>query len=377
MNKTLNYLRSPELVYKVQNYFGVEREKQIDEPLQENQNNETPKYSIQNKFWYYLFIIGTELGDEIFYATFIPFYFWNIDSAVGRRLVFMWAVIMYVGQTLKDVFKEERPILPAIQLQNKWSIEYGLPSTHAMAALAFPVSIVLYSIQRYEFPLYIGVIATLIWVTSICLSRVYLGMHSVLDILVGLILTASLMVILVPVIDFLDGFLQKNMLAPIFIILVPIMLIVFYPKTEKWTPTRGDTATIVSVFVGVQLGAWLNYQLGNMQLDPLHGHSSQIVWPTLPIFGLIVARTIIGLCVVALTEVLGKLISFSLLCKMFGKNPKELKNSQDSLTNKPKIIIDLSYKFITYGLIGFNAQYLIPNLFRFLDINRPQFYTEI
>lgn len=60
----------------------------------------------------------------------------------------MWAVIMYVGQTLKDVFKEERPTLPAIQLQNKWSIEYGLPSTHAMAALAFPVSIILYSMQR-------------------------------------------------------------------------------------------------------------------------------------------------------------------------------------------------------------------------------------
>ena len=176
MKDTLNFLRSPELVYKVQNYFGVEREKPVAEPLQKNQNNETPKYSIKNKFWYYLFIIGTELGkcsfcdsqynqgfitlllnecphfylsgDEIFYATFIPFYFWNIDSAVGRRLVFMWAVIMYVGQTLKDVLKEERPILPAIQLQNKWSIEYGLPSTHAMAALAFPVSIILYSMQR-------------------------------------------------------------------------------------------------------------------------------------------------------------------------------------------------------------------------------------
>lgn len=185
------------------------------------------------------------------------------------------------------------------------------------------------------------------------------------------------MIVLVPVIDFLDGFLQKNMLAPIFIISIPILLIVFYPKTEKWTPTRGDTATIISVFVGVQLGAWLNYQLGNMQVDPLHEHSSQIVWPTLPIFGLIVARTIIGLCVVAVTEVLGKLISFSLLCKMFGKNPKELKSSEDSLKNKTKIIIDLSYKFITYGLIGFNAQYLIPNLFRFLDINRAQFYTEI
>lgn len=56
-----------------------------------------PKYEITNKFWYYLFRIGTELGDEIFYATFIPFWFWNIDGAVGRRVIFVWSVIMYIG----------------------------------------------------------------------------------------------------------------------------------------------------------------------------------------------------------------------------------------------------------------------------------------
>ena len=66
MNNILNFLRSPLLVFKVQNYFGVEREKQVDEPLHDNQNNETPKYSIKNKFWYYLFIIGTELGECTF-----------------------------------------------------------------------------------------------------------------------------------------------------------------------------------------------------------------------------------------------------------------------------------------------------------------------
>lgn len=53
---------------------------------------------ISNRFWYYLFITGTALGDEIFYATFIPFWFWNIDGAVGRRVVFVWSLVMYVGE---------------------------------------------------------------------------------------------------------------------------------------------------------------------------------------------------------------------------------------------------------------------------------------
>lgn len=56
------------------------------------------KFTITNKFWYYLFILGTALGDEIFYATCIPFWFWNIDGAVGRRVVFVWSSVMYVGE---------------------------------------------------------------------------------------------------------------------------------------------------------------------------------------------------------------------------------------------------------------------------------------
>lgn len=56
-------------------------------------------YEITNWFWYYLFVIGTEFGDEIFYATMIPFWFWNVDGAVGRRVVFVWAVVMYIGMS--------------------------------------------------------------------------------------------------------------------------------------------------------------------------------------------------------------------------------------------------------------------------------------
>lgn len=41
--------------------------------------------------------------DELFYATMIPFWFWNIDGYVGRRVVFVWSVVMYVGQGCKDV----------------------------------------------------------------------------------------------------------------------------------------------------------------------------------------------------------------------------------------------------------------------------------
>lgn len=56
------------------------------------------KNVIHNKFWYFLFSFGTALGDEAFYAFSFCFWFWNIDGAVGRRVVYVWAILMYIGK---------------------------------------------------------------------------------------------------------------------------------------------------------------------------------------------------------------------------------------------------------------------------------------
>lgn len=54
MSALWNYLNSPQLVYEFQKAFGLER----TDGKKEN------KYQIKNKFLYYLFIIGTELGND-------------------------------------------------------------------------------------------------------------------------------------------------------------------------------------------------------------------------------------------------------------------------------------------------------------------------
>lgn len=141
----LEYLKDPLLVVKVQNFFGVtyknnlrppdetrpcknevlqsDRRDYVNEafdirhhkriPSNTSSTSSSSSYEtdssadsarlddvvclVNNKFWYYLFLLGTALGDEIFYATFIPFWFWNIDGAVGRRVVLVWTVAMYIG----------------------------------------------------------------------------------------------------------------------------------------------------------------------------------------------------------------------------------------------------------------------------------------
>lgn len=151
----IEYLNKPELVVEVQKFFGVQyhqtsadKKKKPDDRSKVDATNDLEGITVTNKFWYYLFIIGTELGDEIFYALFIPFWFWNVDGFVGRRMVLVWATLMFVGQALKDIMRYPRPGKPVVKLQNKWAAEYGLPSTHAMVAVSIPFSILLYTHER-------------------------------------------------------------------------------------------------------------------------------------------------------------------------------------------------------------------------------------
>lgn len=49
---------------------------------------------VTNWFLYYLFRFGSLLGHEVFYITFIPCIFWNVDPFVARKIVVVWVVTM-------------------------------------------------------------------------------------------------------------------------------------------------------------------------------------------------------------------------------------------------------------------------------------------
>lgn len=200
-------------------------------------------------------------------------------------------------------------------------------------------------------------------------------MHSVLDIIAGLLLTVILLVPLIPLVDYLDRLILESLWSPIFILAISISMITFYPNSGHWTPTRGDTTLTVSVCAGIQIGAWLTYQLGNM-VPPLSPPPYEIIWPSHAQLGCMVLRTVLGLCCVVATRAIGKSISYGFVCALLGRDKNELRNSENSLENKHKIIVELSYKYFTYGMIGFITQYLLPSVFKLLQIGRPDFYTE-
>ena len=89
---------------------------------------------------------------------------------------------------------------------------------------------------QYPFALWAAV--ALIWCTLVCTSRIYLGMHSLADILVGLVASASLLVFVVVIADSSDHFLLSNPMAPIVTIALSLGGLYFYPGSDRWTPVR-------------------------------------------------------------------------------------------------------------------------------------------
>ncbi|XP_050457248.1 sphingosine-1-phosphate phosphatase 2-like isoform X2 [Cataglyphis hispanica] len=338
--------------------------------------SENPHYAITNSFWYYLFLFGTKLGDEIFYSSFIPFLFWNIDGAVGRKVVLVWAIVFTIGQGLKDMIHWPRPACPpAVRLQNKWSQEYGMPSTHAMIGFAIPFSIVLFTMNKYIYSSFIGYFSALVWCILVSMSRLYLGMHTVLDIVVGLILTILLMIPLVPLVDITNSYIITSFWLSAILIMVSIAVIVYYPLSDKWTPTS-DTAMAVSVTAGIYMGAWLNYYTGILSAS-LVSPPYHIVWPTYSMLGHLILRTVLGLSIVFGTRVLCKYLSYTAVCAILQINCKELMKCQDYNGNRNKVFVNLIYKYVACFMIGLITVYFLPRIFSTIGIERPAFYTEI
>ncbi|EZA51089.1 hypothetical protein DMN91_002674 [Ooceraea biroi] len=334
-------------------------------------------YTITNSFWYYLFLFGTELGDEIFYSTFIPFLFWNIDGAIGRRVVLVWATVMTIGQALKDIICWPRPACPpTVRLQNKWSQEYGMPSTHAMIGVSIPFSIVLFTINKYIYPPLIGCLIASLWCALVSMSRLYLGMHTVLDIIVGLVLAFVLMIPLVPVVDVTNTYIITNVWLVAVLVGISIAAIVYYPSSDKWTPTRGDTAMVVSVTAGVHVGAWLGYYTGILSASSLSPPYT-ITWPTCSTLGHLILRTVFGFACVIATKSSCKLFSYVTLCAILGINWKQLMSCQDYSGNQNKVLVDLVYKYLACFMIGVNTVYFLPQVFSMMGIERPAFFTEM
>lgn len=116
-----------------------------------------------------------------------------------------------------------------------------MPSTHAMVGFALPFSMFIFTQSRYVYPFWLGFALASVWCLLVCGSRLYLGMHTVLDVIAGVLLSATILFSLAPIIDLVDEFNLSNLTAPFLSFVIVSLMSIYYPQSDRWSPARGDT----------------------------------------------------------------------------------------------------------------------------------------
>lgn len=317
------------------------------------------KYIVKNYFLYYLFRFAAALGREVFYITFLPFTYWNMDPYIARKLISVWAFVMYIGQVSKDLLKWPRPQSPpVVKLETRVDAEYGMPSTHAMAATAISFTFLLSTMNRYKYPFDLGLGVAVFASSLVSLSRLYTGMHTVLDVIVGALVAGVFVALTYPLWDIMDHILLETPFCPLLVTVVPFVMCYNYPKLDHYSPTRADTTIIMGVFTGSNIGFWMNHQHANdygpFESLPLSPFS-------ITMLAIVTVRLLVGLCVLILTRQVVKTLSLHFLSFWY-------KASVTDPEARQQLVIEVPYKFVTYSSIGIVAITVVPLVYNFLGI---------
>ncbi|KAM9341066.1 sphingosine-1-phosphate phosphatase 1 [Symphorus nematophorus] len=322
------------------------------------------EFLIENRFLYYLFTFGTELGNELFYITFFPFVMWNMDAFVSRRLIMVWVWVMYLGQCTKDVIGWSRPASPpVVKVEMFYNSEYSMPSTHAMSGTAIPFSLFFMTYGRWEYPFSLGFSLALCWCLVVCVSRIYMGMHSVLDVIAGVLYSVLILLFFLPALDLIDGFNLTCRYAPLIIISFHLGLGLFSFTLDTWSTSRGDTAQILGTGAGVALASHVNHLLGLMP-DPTP-EQLPFTMPALSagLVGMAMLRLFVGVLVLMATRALMKAVTIPLVCRVFGVPSDDVRKARQHME------VELPYRYIVYGAVGFNVLFLVPLLFSYIQLS--------
>ncbi|XP_071159018.1 sphingosine-1-phosphate phosphatase 2-like [Mytilus edulis] len=351
---------------------NVDHMENVQKDCIQSEDKQETKYIVHSKFLYWTFRLGAGFGNEFFYLTFFTFCLWNLNSLVMRQMVIIWNAGMYLGQAAKDIIEWPRPSSPpCARLENRYLEEYGMPSTHATVGVIIPFGLIIIGHRHYEFDFPLPLIVAFFWATVCGLSRIYLGMHSVLDVIVGAAIGIILIPLMLPYVEALDNFQVTSMYSPLVVVGGEIFLLYIYPNATIWNTAKGDTATVVGIGAGIAVATWLNYQLGFMipseVAKPYHIPSLFTIISMIP---LAEVRHLIGILVLVITRAVAKPITHKLFCLYYNVDSKDEETQRKIGMEKPQ-------KFVAYFCVGFAAIFIVPNLLRPLGLMRMSFYTEM
>lgn len=197
--------------------------------------------SFSNLFLDKFFLGISCLVTDIPLVAFLCYVYWCVNKEKGIKTGFILLNGMQLNFIVKDIFKIERPYIKNAKIINKdikYGYGYSFPSNHSQLSASF-----LFSFKRY-FNLGKIFLFGIILVFLIGLSRIYLGVHSIIDVAVGFLLGYFVVRILSGVIDKIMES-RKYYIALLFV-LTGLVGTIFFKDS--------DSLKIMCIYIGFFVG---------------------------------------------------------------------------------------------------------------------------
>ena len=153
---------------------------------------------IRNPVFDFFFLLITHLGEEIAFLAIAIIFFWCVDKRRGYFILLTGLVGTVINQALKLMFKIPRPWIkdPTFTFVGNADVEatgYSFPSGHTQNTAGTFGVIALTDKKRWVR------IACIVITILVSFSRMYLGVHTPLDVGVSLFIAATLIFLFEPI----------------------------------------------------------------------------------------------------------------------------------------------------------------------------------
>lgn len=139
--------------------------------------------SFQNEFLDFFFNMISFLGEEYIFIALMGFVYWTYDKKFGEFLGLTLAITVVVNNILKEIFDAPRPFTEypdrVDNLRPSTSSGNSFPSGHTQLFSTFHYGVAFYLKKKWIF------VVVSVLVVLMMISRVYLGVHYLEDVLVA------------------------------------------------------------------------------------------------------------------------------------------------------------------------------------------------